>query len=133
MSVVVAHLSTPEGREALDSAATEAVRRGTELVVVVTEASSATPELVAAHEDDLRRVEERLAGTGATLRREQGTSDLADDLVSAAERAAAELIVIGLRRRSPVGKLILGSNAQRILLDAPCPVLAVKPERAAGA
>ena len=37
-----------------------------------------------------------------------------------ANETDADLIVIGLRRRTPVGKLILGSNAQRILLDAPC-------------
>jgi nucleotide-binding universal stress UspA family protein len=54
--------------------------------------------------------------------------DVADDLIAVAEEVAADFIVIGLRRRSPVGKLILGSNAQRILLDAPCPVLAVKAE-----
>ena len=52
--------------------------------------------------------------------------EAAEDLVSVAESHDAELIVIGLRRRTPVGKLILGSNAQRILLDASCPVLAVK-------
>jgi nucleotide-binding universal stress UspA family protein len=47
-------------------------------------------------------------------------------VLRAAESADAEFIVIGLRRRSPVGKLLLGSNAQRVLLDAACPVLAVK-------
>ncbi len=53
-------------------------------------------------------------------------NDPAEDLISVAEEEKADFIVIGLRRRSPVGKLILGSNAQRILLDASCPVLAVK-------
>ena len=52
----------------------------------------------------------------------------AEDLIAVAEEVKADFIVIGLRRRSPVGKLILGSNAQRILLDAPCPVLAVKAD-----
>ena len=52
----------------------------------------------------------------------------ADALVALADDTAADMIVIGLRRRSPVGKLVLGSNAQRILLDATCPVLAVKAD-----
>ena len=52
----------------------------------------------------------------------------ADDLIAVAEEVGADFIVIGLRRRTPVGKLIMGSNAQRILLEAPCPVLAVKAE-----
>ena len=46
--------------------------------------------------------------------------DVADDLIAVAEETSADFIIIGLRRRSPVGKLILGSHAQRILLDAPC-------------
>ena len=62
------------------------------------------------------------------VRQVGGGFEPAEDLLSIAEASSAELIVIGLRRRSPVGKLILGSNAQRVLLDAPCPVLAVKAQ-----
>ena len=50
----------------------------------------------------------------------------ADEILRIAADRGADLIVIGLRRRSPVGKLFLGSTAQQMLLDAPCAVLAVK-------
>jgi nucleotide-binding universal stress UspA family protein len=60
------------------------------------------------------------------LRASAPSLDPAEDLIGTAEDTDAAFIVIGLRRRSPVGKLLLGSNAQRVLLDASCPVLAVK-------
>jgi nucleotide-binding universal stress UspA family protein len=60
------------------------------------------------------------------VRDARDAQDPADEVLRAAESTDAEFIVIGLRRRSPVGKLLLGSNAQRVLLDAACPVLAVK-------
>ncbi|MBD5788231.1 universal stress protein [Cellulosimicrobium terreum] len=126
MTVVVAHLSSPEGLEALATAAAEAARRHVDLAVVVGEKGGPAVE-----GDELREVADQVEAGGGSLVRQDATGDLAEDLVAAAERTEAELIVIGLRRRSPVGKLILGTNAQRILLDAPCPVLAVKPHRPA--
>jgi nucleotide-binding universal stress UspA family protein len=58
------------------------------------------------------------------------SKDAADQILRLADELNAELIVIGLRRRTPVGKLILGSQAQTILLEAECPVLAVKSPHA---
>ena len=79
-----------------------------------------------------RSVRRQLESTGLRFDVRQTTRgrDVAEDIVDAATAEDAQLIVIGLRRRSPLGKLLLGSNAQRILLDAPCPVLAVKPNLA---
>jgi nucleotide-binding universal stress UspA family protein len=79
-------------------------------------------------EAQLAEVQSELEGHGIEhdVRQLVRGMDPAEDLVNVAGEVDAELIVIGLRRRSPVGKLILGSNAQRVLLDAPCPVLAVK-------
>lgn len=130
MPVVAGFIPTAEGRAALDSAIEEAQLRGTRLVVVVHASRNAEAPTIEAAVDEAR---DRLEQTDVAheVRHVQRGKDVAEDLVQLAEELQAELIVIGLRRRSPVGKLILGSNAQRILLDAPCPVLAVKPARAA--
>jgi nucleotide-binding universal stress UspA family protein len=52
--------------------------------------------------------------------------EASEEILSVARDRRAELIVVGLRRRSAVGKLIMGSTGQRVLLEAACPVLAVK-------
>lgn len=130
MSIVVGYLATVEGRAALDTAALEAERRGELLVVVVNERMDETPRQREEIEQALEQVRAGLAERGIEheVRVIAAGRDVAEELIGAAEDTSASLIVIGLRRRSPVGKLILGANAQRILLDAPCPVLAVKPD-----
>ncbi|MBN8883321.1 nucleotide-binding universal stress UspA family protein [Salana multivorans] len=124
-AIVVGYLATPEGEAALEAAAVEAGRRGARVVVV---ASRRPSEDSASHDAAVERVRDRLdeSGLGYEVRQLDQGRDVAEDLIETAEESQAELIVIGLRRRSPVGKLILGSNAQRVLLDAPVPVLAVK-------
>lgn len=129
MSVVVGYVATPEGAAALEAATAEARTRGVALVVILSERGnrfgSEAPDVESAAED----VRARLASSGVEhdVRLTGKGRDVAEEIIDAAQESGAELIVIGLRRRSPVGKLLLGSNAQRILLDAPCPVLAVKP------
>lgn len=129
-SVVVGYVATPEGEAALERAVQEAQLREARLVVVGSHRGGNDFD----GEDALRvdaqneAVSARLLETGLEfeVRTLVRGFEPAEDLISLAEATGAELIVIGLRRRSPVGKLLLGSNAQRILLDAPCPVLAVK-------
>ncbi|MFW3386310.1 universal stress protein [Kocuria sp. CPCC 205274] len=52
--------------------------------------------------------------------------DAGDQAIAVAQERRPELIVLGIRRRSRVGKLIMGSVAQKILLEVDCPVLVVK-------
>ena len=132
MSIVVGYLATPEGRAALEAASAEARVRSTRLVVVTSSQGADHDEQgrldqVIALDAVRHELDER--GIAHEIRLVARSRDVADDLIAAAEETDGALIVIGLRRRSPVGKLILGANAQRILLDAPCPVLSVKPAR----
>lgn len=116
-TIVLGYVPKPEGDAALARAVAEAQLRGSRLIVVNTHA---TDEFDTTVLDD--------SGIAYDVRSFGSDVDPADELVAIADDNDAELIVIGLRRRSPVGKLILGSSAQRILLDAGCAVLAVKAQ-----
>jgi nucleotide-binding universal stress UspA family protein len=121
--IVVGYSTKPEGRAALKRALSEARLRSAALVVVDTSPEAEAGDLAA-----------ELAASGVTyeIRTPADVDNSADELIRIAESTDADFIVIGLRRRSPVGKLLLGSNAQRVLLDAACPVLAVKAEPGTG-
>ena len=130
MTIVVGFVSTKEGRAALSRAVEEARLRQSKLVVINSNRGGRDydDDTSQTAEAELQRVTDELLGDGLELEVRQLVrgNEPAEDLIAVANDTDADLIVIGLRRRTPVGKLILGSNAQRILLDAPCAVLAVK-------
>jgi nucleotide-binding universal stress UspA family protein len=119
MSVVVAYGATEESEAALAEAVAEAVRRQKPLHVLLTDAGADAP------------VQERLEREGRlskwVLHQVPEHQSRAHAVLDVAVDVAAEVIVIGTRRRSPVGKLLMGSLAQEILLGADIPVLVVKP------
>lgn len=129
MKVLVGFIATPEGEAALTAAIAEARLREATLVVVHSLVGGGRDEAqLPAYTAALREVAERLQAEGVAheIRELVRGNAPGDDLLSFAREEAVDLIVIGLRRRSPVGKLVLGSNAQDVLLGADCPVLAVK-------
>jgi nucleotide-binding universal stress UspA family protein len=135
-TIVVGYVPKPEGQAALDKALDEARLRQADIVVVNSARGGRDfdDEDAFRAESEQEAVRKQLAEAGVkgTVRQLVRGLDVTEDLIAVAEETGAEMIVIGLRRRSPVGKLILGSNAQRILLDAPCPVLAVKAHDGTG-
>jgi nucleotide-binding universal stress UspA family protein len=128
--IVVGYVPKPEGRAALQLSVIEARMRGSSILLVNSHRGGREfrSDGASEAESQLSEVRGQLeeAGVQHEIRSLVRGLDPAEDLITVAEDVSAELIIIGLRRRSPVGKLVLGSNAQRILLDAPCPVLAVK-------
>jgi nucleotide-binding universal stress UspA family protein len=126
--VVVAWTPDEFGEAALDHALAAARERGRGVAVVNGTRGDALVDERYAAPARLAEVAERLRATGLAhvVRQEMGR-DVADQVLAVAEELDARLVVVGLRRRTPVGKLLMGSVAQRILLTAECPVLAVKP------
>ncbi|GAA1991830.1 universal stress protein [Terrabacter lapilli] len=130
MTILVGYIPTPQGEAALAAAIGEA-RAHEESVLVIN--MSRDDKLVDAHRaesSDLDRLDRDLAESGVAheVRRIEHGTDPADQILEVIEREYPRMLVIGIRHRSPVGKLLMGSTAQRLLLGAACPVLAVKAD-----
>lgn len=127
-TIVVGWTPDEFGEAALARGVEEArLRQGRVVVVNATRGDALVDERYADN-DQLARLAAELAETGieVDVRRSMG-ADVADQVLAVAADVSGDLIVIGLRKRTPVGKLLMGSVAQRILLGADCAVLAVKP------
>ena len=131
MNILVGYIPTPEGLAAVDYAIEQARTTNSTLTVVNTGKDGDYADPVFATAQDIDVLDDQLAAAGIEHRivRPTDGASAAAALLSAAEEADADLVVIGIRRRSPVGKLITGSTAQAVLLGADCPVVAVKPRR----
>jgi len=128
VTVVVGYIPDQYGEAALAAGIEEAERRSTDLVVVNATKGDALVDRRYVGEAGIAELEERLAGLSVASRVRQAMgADVAEEILAAAAETDADVIVVGLRHRTPVGKLIMGSVAQQVLLDAPCWVLGVKP------
>jgi nucleotide-binding universal stress UspA family protein len=128
MTIAVAYRPDEFGRAALDWAAAQARTKGESLLII--NVHRVEPRLDTGHAKGrhMQDVTESLAQDNVPYELRQVEGDnVASTVLFEAEQAGASLIVIGVRPRSPVGKILMGSVAQQILLDAAVPVVAVKP------
>jgi nucleotide-binding universal stress UspA family protein len=129
MTILIGYVPTPVGEAALEAGLAEAAVRGDDVVILNSPRRGATVDADLIDESTDAALVARAEAMGVAARVDHASHghDLLATFDALVQSTGARLIVIGLRRRSPVGKLVLGSDAQRILLEADVPVLAVKP------
>jgi len=128
VTIVVAYVPRPEGQAALDKGIEIAKRRKEHLLVVNASPGGGKEDPTVLDEQDYERVKRLLddAGIDAELKQFIRGKSAVEEIENLVASSNASLLIIGLRKRSAVGKLIMGSVAQDLLLSISCPVLAVK-------
>lgn len=136
MTVIVGLSNTPLGQLAIERGAQEAERRGQPLVIATGVTMRNTHEDRETYPARRQRSEEEVRRRAGELSATRGVhcipfisatpASAAEAILDAAREHEAELVVIGIKRRSPVGKAFLGSTSQDVLLRTDCDVLGVK-------
>ena len=132
MTILVGYSPSPEGKAAVEFGIEQA-RAFDDVLVVLNAGIGETPdERGVATSADIDELTTALKESGVSheiLQFLRGNDPVEELLALAEATADTRMIVIGSRRRSPVGKLIMGSTAQRIILDSEVPVVSVKVDR----
>ena len=128
MTILVAYVARPEGQAALDKGMEIAKRRKERLIVVNASPGGTKEDPAMIDVQERERVEKLLrdAGLDAEFKQFVRGKSAVEEIEDMIDSQQVSLLIIGLRKRSAVGKLILGSVAQELLLNVSCPVLAVK-------
>lgn len=126
--IVIGYTADPFGHAALEHGIAEAKLRETDLLVINATSGESYVDPRFAGQTEVGHVEARLAECGVAFELRQPVGDPASELLAAMNGDEAQLLVVGIRHRNPVGKLMLGSVAQKVILECPKPVLAVKPD-----
>jgi nucleotide-binding universal stress UspA family protein len=131
MNILVGYDGSNAAREALELSKKHAMLLGAKVVVVNCMAQNRNLLF-----EDIRKVEQKLEGEVHSVFNSEkipyethlviSGHDFGEDLVQFAEQNKADEIILGIRKKSKVGKLVFGSTAQHVVLNAPCPVVAVK-------
>jgi len=130
MNILVAYDGTKEAKEALRLATRHAKAFNARIILAYSMVGG--PEIP---RKEFEHAEKELQ-TQEILLKEEGVAyetllsvrglETGEDIVKLAEEKQAEEIVIGIQRKSKVGKLLFGSTAQYIILNASCPVVTVR-------
>lgn len=127
--IVVGYSAGSFGRACLEQAITEAQVRDTDLLVINAVSESRGQRV--AEPEEIVEAEQRLASAGVRFRISQPVGVTpAEELLTAMDAPDAEMLIIGMRRRTQVGKLLLGGTSRYLLIECRKPVLVVKPAEA---
>lgn len=130
MKILIGYDGSKESRKALDIVKQYAKILSAEAYVltVVEGGPHAVREVYQKAEEDLTFAKNSIAAAGVRCTAKLSAQGLepGEDLLQFAEENAIDLIITGIQKRSKMGKLLFGSNAQDVILNAACPVLTVK-------
>lgn len=127
-TIVIGYSPDEFGRAAVERGLIEARLRSSSLLIVNGTRGDAYVDEHFATGDQLGRLTGWLEEESVSFEvRQTMGNDVAEQVLEVADSVDAELVVLGIRRRTPVGKLLMGSVAQKVILGARCAVLTVKP------